>query len=65
MSRADSSDRSTALAQPLARHEVIDLARAAVILMLTVAAALFVPRSLFATTPQATPSAQVSPQISE
>jgi len=65
MSRADSPDRSPALVQPLARHEVIDLARAAIILMLTVAAALLVPRSLFATTPEPTQSVQVSVPISD
>jgi len=50
-------------AQSLARHEVVDLAKAAAILMLAVAAALFVPRSLFASTPDAAPSAPVTSQF--
>jgi hypothetical protein len=50
--RADGSSGSRALAQ----HEIVDLARAAIILFMTVVAALFVPRSLFATTSDATPA---------
>lgn len=65
MSRAGSPVQSKAVVQNLARHEVIDLARAAIILMLTVGAALLVPRSLFATTPEAAPSVQTSAQISD
>jgi hypothetical protein len=43
----------------LAQHEIVDLARAAIILFMTVVAALFVPRSLFATTPDASAPAAV------
>jgi hypothetical protein len=39
----------------LAQHEIMDLARAGLIIFMTVVAALFVPRSLFATTPHVTP----------
>ena len=45
--QADGPQQTRALAQ----HEIIDLARAGIIIFMIVVAALFVPRSLFATTP--------------
>lgn len=46
-------------ARALAQHEIVDLARAGIILFVTILAALFVPRSLFATTPETSSPAAV------